>query len=152
LAKKVPMSRSEMMSRIGSKDTAPELILRKGLHARGLRFRLHRKDLPGRPDIVLPRYNTALFIHGCFWHAHEDCRYFRLPATRMEFWSKKLMGNRIRDNQARTKLLQLGWRVLTVWECATRAVSADVLSERVIGWLRSDALNGDISERMLENN
>lgn len=140
------MSRSEMMSRIRSKDTAPEMILRQGLYTRGLRFRLHRKDLPGRPDIVMPRFNAVLFIHGCFWHAHNDCRFHRIPATRVEFWTEKLMRNRARDEQVRGTLHQAGWRVLTVWECATRSITADALLDLVIDWLRSDAMTGEISE------
>lgn len=117
---KRPMTRSEMMARIGPKDTKPEMTVRRGLHAQGFRFRLHRKDLPGRPDIVLPRYRVAIFCHGCFWHAHEGCRHFKLPATRVDFWTAKLAANRARDAAAEAALADAGWRVMTIWECALR--------------------------------
>jgi len=107
------------MSRIRGGDTKPEMIVRQALHARGYRFRLHRRDLPGRPDIVLPKWRTAIFVHGCFWHRH-DCRYFRMPATRTLFWQEKLARNVERDRVALTALGRYGWRTLTIWECAIR--------------------------------
>lgn len=112
-----PEQRSFNMSRIRGKDTKPELILRRGLHALGFRYQLHRKDLPGRPDLVFPRYQTVIFVHGCFWHGH-DCSLFRWPATRAEFWHEKIGRNRERDKNAVHQLKQQGWRVITVWECA----------------------------------
>lgn len=97
----------------------PEMVVRRGLHARGLRFRLHRRDLPGRPDLVFPRHRAVIFVHGCFWHAH-DCPMFKWPQTRTEFWRGKIAGNRARDRKALSSLKDQGWRVLTVWECALK--------------------------------
>jgi DNA mismatch endonuclease (patch repair protein) len=112
-------SRSALMGRIGSKNTAPELIVRRLLHSLGYRFRLHRKDLPGTPDIVLPSRRKAIFVHGCFWHAH-GCRIGRPPKSRSEFWEPKLARNRARDEENRTDLEEAGWKVLTVWQCETK--------------------------------
>jgi DNA mismatch endonuclease (patch repair protein) len=108
-----------MMSGIRGKDTKPEMVLRRALHARGFRYRLHDRHLPGRPDLVFPRFRAAIFVNGCFWHGH-DCHLFRLPATRPEFWEAKIASNRLRDAQAESELLQSGWRVLKVWECALK--------------------------------
>lgn len=108
------------MSGIRGKNTLPELVVRRFLHSKGLRFRLHRKDMPGRPDLVLPRFRLAIFVHGCFWHCHKGCFYSRLPATRPEFWRLKLEGNAQRDQRHLLELSQLGWRVLVVWECGLR--------------------------------
>ena len=107
--------RSEMMSRIGGKNTKPEVLVRKALHAAGYRFRLHRKDLPGTPDIVLPGRRLAIFVNGCFWHGHQDCRLAKVPSTRTEFWAEKLRRNRERDQQAIDELRAKNWRVLVVW-------------------------------------
>lgn len=107
------------MSRVRGADTIPEMVVRRGLHARGLRFRLHRKDLRGRPDLVFPKYRAVIFVHGCFWHAHE-CPMFRWPKTRRQFWQEKISKNRERDRLVRSYLKDQGWRVLTVWECALR--------------------------------
>lgn len=106
------------MSAIRGKNTKPELVVRKLLHGCGFRFRLHRKDLPGKPDLVLPKYRKAVFVNGCYWHGHEDCELFRLPKSRKEFWSKKITGNRLRDDRNRDALIEAGWKVVTVWECA----------------------------------
>ncbi|WP_439636117.1 very short patch repair endonuclease [Oceanicaulis sp.] len=111
--------RSRMMSGIRGKDTKPELIVRQGLHARGYRFRLHRKDLPGKPDIVLPKYRAVIFVNGCFWHGH-DCHLFKWPKTREEFWREKIDLNRKRDATSISDLLSRNWRVLVVWECALK--------------------------------
>lgn len=138
------MTRSEMMSRMGTKDTAPELVVRRGLHARGYRFALHRKNLPGKPDVVLPKYKAALFIHGCFWHMHRGCSYFKMPRTRVDFWTEKLGRNQERDRSAREDLLRLGWRVLTVWECETRKSAGDGVVDEIIKWLESDLVIGEI--------
>ncbi|MBL4543750.1 MAG: DNA mismatch endonuclease Vsr [Rhodobacteraceae bacterium] len=108
------------MAAIRDRDTKPERIVRSGLHARGLRFRLHRKGLPGRPDLVLPRWRVALFVNGCFWHAHRGCRYFQLPSTNTDVWQKKLEGNRARDERDQAALRELGWHVVVVWECRIR--------------------------------
>lgn len=107
------------MSLIRAKDTKPEMILRRGLHARGLRYRLHVRDLPGHPDMVFPTRRTVVFVHGCFWHGH-DCPLFRLPSTNAAFWEAKIERNVERDTEATVELLSLGWRVVMVWECAIR--------------------------------
>lgn len=109
------------MSRIRGSDTRIELLVRRALHARGFRFRLGGGGLPGRPDLVLPRYRTVVFVHGCFWHAH-DCPLFRLPKTRIEFWRIKMESNRSRDTRALRDLEKLGWHPLVVWECSLRGV------------------------------
>lgn len=114
-----PEQRRLNMSRIRGRDTKPELLVRRGLHALGFRYRLQDKKLPGRPDLVFPRHNAVIFVHGCFWHGH-NCPLFKLPATRQEFWSQKIMSNRVRDERTTTALLELGWRVANVWECSIR--------------------------------
>ncbi|MCG2590765.1 very short patch repair endonuclease [Rhodohalobacter sulfatireducens] len=112
-----PETRSYNMSKISGKDTKPEMIVRKFLHTNGFRYGLHRKDLPGKPDLVMPKYNTVIFVHGCFWHAHEDCKYFKIPQTRTEWWKEKLYGNKERDEKHIQELEDLGWNVIVVWEC-----------------------------------
>jgi DNA mismatch endonuclease (patch repair protein) len=114
-----PAQRRLNMSRIRGKDTKPELLLRGGLHAQGFRFRLHRKDLPGRPDLVFSSRRAIIFVHGCFWHGH-DCPMCKMPTTRPEFWRTKIAVNRERDARAIRALLAERWRILTVWECALR--------------------------------
>ena len=113
-------TRSRMMSGIRGKDTRPERLVRSALWKRGLRFRLHVRDLPGRPDIVLPKWKTVIQVQGCFWHGHAGCRYFKLPGTRREFWKDKIESNRVRDKGALAELENLGWRYIIVWECALR--------------------------------
>jgi len=105
------------MSRIRGRDTAPERLVRSTLHRAGYRFRLHRKDLPGRPDIVLPKYRTVVFVHGCFWHRHSRCRFAYTPKSRVAFWNAKFAANVERDRHNVRELKRLGWRVVTVWEC-----------------------------------
>lgn len=105
------------MSRIRSRDTVPELLVRSALHRAGYRFRLHSKDLPGRPDIVLPKYHTVVFVHGCFWHRHKGCRFAYTPKSRVAFWNNKFRSNIERDRRKSKALRKLGWRVITVWEC-----------------------------------
>ena len=105
------------MSQIKGKNTKPEIMVRKFLFSKGLRFRLHDKKLPGKPDLVLPKYKTVVFVHGCFWHGHENCKYFVLPKTRIEWWYEKLSKNNDRDNLVNEKLLNEGWEVIVVWEC-----------------------------------
>jgi DNA mismatch endonuclease (patch repair protein) len=112
-----PQRRSENMARIPTSHTTPERIARSMLHALGFRFRLHRRDLPGRPDIVLPKHQTAIFVHGCFWHLHPGCNAGRLPTAHRDFWKNKLEGNRVRDRRTRRRLREMGWAVLTIWEC-----------------------------------
>ncbi|MGE4251732.1 MAG: very short patch repair endonuclease [Parvibaculaceae bacterium] len=116
------------MSRIRGRDTKPEMMLRRALHSRGLRFRLHIRDLPGCPDIVFPRYRAVIFVHGCFWHGH-DCPMFRLPATRRNFWAAKICRNQQRDRKAMKALINASWRVLSVWECAFKGPARRSLSD-----------------------
>lgn len=140
------VTRSRMMSGIRGKDTRPEMVVRRGLFAAGFRFRLHRRDLPGAPDIVLPGRKVAVFVHGCFWHRHKGCRYSKLPATRPEFWKAKLDGNVARDQRAVEALQSMGWRVLIVWECAVRdSVVSATLSETLSEWIRGGASFGEVS-------
>lgn len=106
------------MSGIRGKDTKPEIIVRRFLHRLGYRFRLHRKDLAGRPDIVLPKWRAVIFINGCYWHGHDDCHLFRLPKTRTNFWARKIEGNRARDQRNHAALRDAGWKVIVIWECA----------------------------------
>lgn len=141
-----PATRSRMMSGIRSADTKPELLVRRGLHARGFRYRLHARDVAGKPDIVLPKYGAALLIHGCFWHGH-DCSLFRMPATRREFWEAKIARNRVRDAEVRLRLAETGWRTLTIWECAFRGPSklgADETVDLAAEWLRGKLSNGEL--------
>jgi DNA mismatch endonuclease (patch repair protein) len=132
-----PEKRSQMMSGIRAKNTRPEMIVRRALHARGFRYRIHVKDLPGKPDLVFPRYKSVLFIHGCFWHGH-DCHLFKMPGTRTEFWQAKIQKNRENDAKAKAALAALGWRVLEVWECdlrATKKQDYEPVVARVSQWL-----------------
>lgn len=117
-----PLKRSDIMSRIKGKDTKPELELRSCLHRLGFRFRIRRKDLPGKPDIVLPKYKTIIFVHGCFWHRHSGCKYAYTPKSNVEFWTNKLEGNITRDQIIQKKLESQGWRVLIVWECSVKTL------------------------------
>lgn len=112
-------TRSRMMSGIRAKNTKPEMFLRQGLHALGFRFRLHAKDIPGKPDIVLPKYRALIIVHGCFWHGH-GCRYCKTPSTNTEFWQDKIQANKLRDERILRLQIDAGWRCLVVWECAVR--------------------------------
>jgi DNA mismatch endonuclease (patch repair protein) len=112
-----PATRSRMMAGIKGKNTKPELFVRKYLHGRGLRYRLHVQELPGKPDLVFPKYKAVVFVHGCFWHQHIGCKYASKPQTRMEFWNHKLSENVKRDSYQIAALEGLGWRVFVVWEC-----------------------------------
>ena len=133
-------TRSKMMSGIRSKNTKPEMLIRRGLYARGFRYRLHANHLPGKPDILFPSRNAVIFVHGCFWHGH-DCRFFKWPKTREEFWRDKIQRNKVRDEAALRKLQLAGWRALIVWECALkgskRQDSAEVL-DQICVWLSSE--------------
>ncbi len=113
--------RSYNMSRIKGKDTKPEILVRKFLHAQGFRYRLHDNKLPGKPDMVLPRYKTIIFVHGCFWHGHVDCKYYVTPKTRTDWWLNKINGNIAKDGKAIAALTAQGWKVITVWECGLKA-------------------------------
>lgn len=130
--------RSRMMASIRSKNSRPELVIRRYLHANGFRFRLHKRDLPGRPDLVLPRWKVVVFVHGCFWHGHAGCRYFRWPATRVDFWKKKISLNVERDRRAEDSLRTLGWRLAIVWECALREKPDSALGD-LSRWIRSSS-------------
>lgn len=110
-------TRSYNMSRIKNKNTRPEMLVRKFLYAHGFRYRLNDKKLPGKPDIVLPKYKTVIFVNGCFWHGHENCRYFKLPATRTEWWREKIEGNVKNDIIKKEQLQEAGYKVLIIWEC-----------------------------------
>jgi DNA mismatch endonuclease (patch repair protein) len=140
-----PAERSRMMSGIKTKNSRPEVLVRRLLHSAGYRFRLHHRGLPGTPDIVMPGRRIAIFVHGCFWHMHEGCRLSKQPSTRAEFWSAKLLANTVRDKIAIEKLNADGWRVLCVWECATRSSNAmDSLIPSIESWMNSDATFGEI--------
>lgn len=115
-----PEKRSEMMSGIKGKDTKPEILVRKALYSRGFRYRLHDKALPGKPDLVLKKYNVAIQIHGCFWHGHSDCHLFRYPKSKQDFWREKIGGNIQRDRIKEAALMEQGWRFLKIWECALK--------------------------------
>jgi DNA mismatch endonuclease (patch repair protein) len=129
----VPDARRMLMRRVKGTNTKPELAVRRALHAMGYRFRLHRRDLPGRPDIVLPRHRIAIFVHGCFWHRHAGCRGATTPKTRTDFWAAKFDANIARDRAAEEALKAAGWRVLIIWECETKDTTAlrTALAERL---------------------
>jgi DNA mismatch endonuclease (patch repair protein) len=146
-------TRSRMMSGIKGKNTSPEILIRKALHARGFRFRIHAKGLVGKPDLSFPKYRAVVFVNGCFWHGH-DCRYFKLPQTRSEFWLAKITGNKERDIRSQKTLLAKGLRVLIVWECAVRLAKRDhgmILADIISEWLKSDCKFLDVSESYLLN-
>ncbi|PSH56312.1 very short patch repair endonuclease [Phyllobacterium sophorae] len=130
-------TRSRMMAGIRGRDTRPELALRHALHALGLRYRLHGRNLPGKPDLVFPKRRAVVFVHGCFWHRHQGCRFATTPATRPEFWSKKFEDNLQRDRRILTTLQQSDWRIAVVWECAINAEGGAVVAEQIFTWLHS---------------
>ena len=141
-----PAQRRRNMSAVRSKDTLPEMRIRRGLHRLGFRYTLHHGKLPGHPDLVLRKHNAVVFVHGCFWHGHE-CPLFRWPRTRGEFWRAKIRRNREVDRMALESLRGLGWRVLTVWECALRGNSRhreDDLLDAIAVWLRSESPEGEL--------
>lgn len=125
-----PQTRSYNMSRIRGKDTKPEMLVRKFLHANGFRYRLHDKKLPGKPDIVLPRYKTIIFVHGCFWHGHEGCKYFVIPKTRTEWWVEKIRVTKVKDERNYSILKEMDYKVLVIWECelTTNRIEETLLS------------------------
>ena len=126
------------MSHIRSKDTKPEVLVRRFLFASGFRFRLHRKDLPGKPDIVLPKYKTVIFINGCFWHGHKNCKYATIPETNREFWLAKISGNIERDKATYSELRQLGWRIIEIWQCQLKPKTKDRTLQNLIRALHNE--------------
>ena len=139
--------RSRMMAAVKGKNTRPELAIRSALHRRGFRFRLHRKDLPGRPDLVFTGRGAVIFVHGCFWHGH-DCHLFRWPKSREEFWRDKIGTNIERDRQQRQALAEAGWRIGTVWECALKGKTRlpfDCVVDQCSIWLKSDIKTLEVS-------
>ncbi len=124
-------TRSYNMSQIKCKDTKPEIMVRKYLFSRGLRFRKNDKRYPGTPDIVLPKYNTVVFVHGCFWHLHDGCKYAVMPKSNVDFWEKKLYGNRERDKKNMQQLEEMGWNIITVWECQLKKDKQDKTLEKL---------------------
>lgn len=140
-------TRSRMMAGIRGRNTRPEVALRSCLHRSGFRFRIHSRDLPGRPDIVLPRFRAAVFVHGCFWHRHSGCRFATVPATRPEFWAAKFAGNVERDSRARKDLLDAGWRVGIVWECSLKQHGVGFVADRLISWLTSPGKLIELDEK-----
>lgn len=142
-----PEQRSRMMSGIKGKNTKPELIIRKGLHLLGFRFRLHDRKLPGQPDLVFAKYHAVIFVHGCFWHAH-DCHLFKWPASNEDFWREKIGGNIERDHRNITALKDMDWRVMVIWECALRGRTRrplDEVIETVARWLKTESGSSEIA-------
>jgi DNA mismatch endonuclease (patch repair protein) len=143
-----PEVRSRMMAGIRGKNTKPELLIRRALHRLGFRFRLHVTSLPGKPDIVLPKHNAVIFVHGCFWHGHE-CSLFKWPATRIEFWRTKINRNKELDQAAEEALAAAGWRCGVIWECALRGrhrLGLPSVLERFAEWIASDEARLDVRE------
>ena len=136
-----PGKRSEIMSRIRGRDTRPELIVRRIAHGLGFRFRLHRKDLPGRPDIVFPRHQAVIVVHGCFWHRHPGCKRASSPKTRVRYWQNKFEDNVVRDRRNETALRDLGWKVMVIWECETK--DHEAVAARIESFLRRDESEPD---------
>lgn len=136
-------TRSRMMASIRGKDTKPELQVRRGLHALGYRFRLNQRQLPGTPDLVMRRWRAVIFVHGCFWHGHAGCRFFQIPATRTEFWTTKISDTAKRDAMACKALVDKGWRVAQVWECALKR-DEDGVIRQLDAFLRSNAREVEI--------
>jgi len=141
-----PATRSRMMSGIRSENTKPEMLVRKALHKIGFRYRLHDSRIPGKPDLVFPKYHAVLFVNGCFWHGH-DCPLFRMPETRNEFWKDKIRKNLERDTVVRKRLEDLGWRLGIVWECSLKGkkrIGTEEIVRRIVAWLGSDTKEFEI--------
>ncbi|MBK8503434.1 MAG: DNA mismatch endonuclease Vsr [Saprospiraceae bacterium] len=132
-----PEIRSYNMSQIKGKDTKPEMLIRKYLHSHGFRYRLHDKDLPGKPDIVMPKYNTIVLVHGCFWHGHERCKYYVVPKTRTQWWLDKIDNNKSKDKENENKLRNLGWQVLPVFECELKPEKRNETLAKLIKEIRN---------------
>ncbi len=140
--------RSEVMSKIRSKDTKPEMFLRKALFAKGFRYRLYDKKLPGKPDIVLPKYKTVIFIHGCFWHGHQGCKRGHIPKSNIDYWLNKINSNRERDNSNTNQLVSLGWNVIVVWECEIKTVKK---LESIVNKIFEVFMESSIHKRMTQH-
>ncbi|MDO3641217.1 very short patch repair endonuclease [Mucilaginibacter sp. L3T2-6] len=139
--------RSFNMSRIRSKNTTPERIIRAFLFSHGFRYRIHYKKLPGKPDIVLPKYKTVIFVNGCFWHGHENCRYFSIPKTRSEYWSGKIEKNKSKDRDAVFKIRDSGWDVIVIWECELKRLRAEETLNRIFDSLKLKVLGQPASSK-----
>lgn len=135
-----PEQRRFNMQQIKGTNTKPEILLRKLLFSKGFRYRINNKNLPGKPDIVLKKYNTVIFVNGCFWHGHENCRYYVIPKTRTEFWTEKINGNKKRDKKNTELLFQKGWKVITVWECELKKDKLDQTVEKLVHELHNNLL------------
>ena len=141
--------RSKLMAGIPGRDTAPEIAVRRIAHRMGLRFRVHRKDLPGRPDLVFPKHRLAVFVHGCFWHRHKGCRFASNPKSRIAFWKEKFVANVDRDARQQAALKELGWNVLVIWECETKnepAVERRLADSTKPGWIANQHYSTDGSD------
>ena len=139
-----PRQRSAHMARIRGEDTRPELVVRRALHAAGYRYRLHLRRMPARPDIVLPKFRAVVLVHGCFWHRHEGCRLAYMPKSRIDFWNEKFSGNLLRDHRQHKALLDSGWRVLVIWECALRGTARQLATMTIVKrWIRSRAAHAE---------
>jgi len=132
--------RSAVMSKIRSKNTKPEILLRKALFSKGIRYRIHSKELPGNPDLVFKKYKTAIFVHGCFWHYHKDCREGRIPSSNSKFWEEKLLKNINRDELRQSELRELGWKVIVVWECEIEKKLTSETLENLIRLIKNEVI------------
>jgi DNA mismatch endonuclease (patch repair protein) len=149
------VTRSRMMSGIRGKDTKLEILIRKGLHARGFRYRLYTTKLPGKPDIMLPKYKALILINGCFWHAHHDCHLFKWPSTRKEFWEAKILSNAKRDTENLKHYQAAGWKVLVIWECALKGktkLPLESILDLVVHWIKYEKNNCSIQGKTEQNN
>ncbi len=144
-----PEQRSKLMSRIRSRDTVPEMMVRRLVHGMGYRYRLHRRDLPGTPDLVFGPRRKVIFVHGCFWHLHEGCPLARRPKSRREFWGPKLEGNRLRDQRNLSELERLGWDVLVIWECEVKKETS--LPQIIQAFLEADKSDGDNGPQVVDS-
>ena len=151
-----PQKRSEMMSGISSKNTKPEIIIRKGLFSRGFRYRINNKKIFGKPDIVLKKYNAVIFTHGCFWHGHIGCENFKIPSSNRDFWIDKIDSNRKRDGDVLNYLHATGWRICIIWECSIRGkkqlLNLDKIIDEISEWLLSDRIWLEVTSEKYKKN